>query len=238
MYVLSTGCQWRAIPKDLPPRSTVHGYFDLWSWEGTLDRIHHDLYIKCREAIGHEASPTTAVINSQSVKSAVKGGPTIRRGYDVGKKIKGKKRHIVVDTQGLLIHAIVHAADIQDRDGGELVMATMFGMFPFLLKLYADGGYQGPKFRGALKKIMAQDQRRDRQAFRSGEGFRRPAEAMDRRANFRLARPMPKAREGLGKSQPQSARFPAPRLHQAHVEKAMQSRITSRQTCSVCPMRC
>jgi transposase len=77
-------------------------------------------------------------------------------GYDAGKKIKGKKRHIVVDTQGLLIHAIVHAADIQDRDGGALVMATMFGMFPFLLKLYADGGYQGPMFRAALKKIMAQ----------------------------------------------------------------------------------
>ena len=77
-------------------------------------------------------------------------------GYDAGKKIKGKKRHIVVDTQGLLIHAIVHAADIQDRDGGALVMATMFGMFPFLLKLYADGGYQGPLFRAALKKIMAQ----------------------------------------------------------------------------------
>ena len=147
MYVLSTGCQWRAIPKDLPPRSTVHGYFDVWSWGGTLDRIHHELYMKCREAIGREASPTAAVIDSQSVKSAEKGGPTIRR---------GTPRHIVVDTQGLLIHAIVHAADIQDRDGGELVMATMFGMFAFLLKLYADGGYQGPLFRAALKKIMAQ----------------------------------------------------------------------------------
>ena len=77
-------------------------------------------------------------------------------GYDAGKKIKGKKRHILVDTQGLLMHAIVHAADIQDRDGGALVMATMFGMFPFLLKLYADGGYQGPLFRAAVKKIMAQ----------------------------------------------------------------------------------
>ena len=123
MYVLSTGCQWRAIPKDLPPRSTVHGYFDLWSWDGTLERIHHELYMKCREAIGREASPTAAVIDSQSVKSAEKGGPTHPPGYDAGKKIKGKKRHIVVDTQGLLIHAIVHAADIQDRDGGELVMA-------------------------------------------------------------------------------------------------------------------
>ena len=79
MYVLSTGCQWRAMPKDLPPRSTVHGYFDLWDWDGTLDRIHHELYVKCREAIGREASPTAAVIDSQSVKSAEKGGSTIRR---------------------------------------------------------------------------------------------------------------------------------------------------------------
>jgi len=76
-------------------------------------------------------------------------------GYDAGKKIKGKKRHILVDTQGLLIHAIIHAADIQDRDGGALVMSTLFGMYPFLLKLYADGGYQGPLFRAAVKKVMA-----------------------------------------------------------------------------------
>jgi transposase len=74
MYVLSTGCQWRAIPKDLPPRSTVYDYFDLWSWDGTLDRIHDALYVKCREAASREASPTAAIIDSQSVKSAEKGG--------------------------------------------------------------------------------------------------------------------------------------------------------------------
>ena len=74
MYVLSTGCQWRAIPKDLPPRSTVHGYFDLWNWDGTLDRIHHALYVRCREKAEREASPTAAIIDSQSVKSAEKGG--------------------------------------------------------------------------------------------------------------------------------------------------------------------
>ena len=80
MYILSTGCQWRAIPKDLPPRSTLYDYFDLWSWDGTLDRIHHELYVKCREAVSREASPTAAVIDSQSVKSAEKGGPrSIRR---------------------------------------------------------------------------------------------------------------------------------------------------------------
>jgi transposase len=75
MYILSTGCQWRAIPKDLPPKSTVHNYFDLWTYDGTLDRIHHALYERCREQAGREASPSAAIIDSQSVKSAEKGGP-------------------------------------------------------------------------------------------------------------------------------------------------------------------
>ncbi len=75
MYILSTGCQWRAVPKDLPPRSTLFDYLDLWSWDGTLDRIHHALYVECREQSEREASPTAAIIDSQSVKSAEKGGP-------------------------------------------------------------------------------------------------------------------------------------------------------------------
>ena len=79
MFVLSTGCQWRSIPKDLPPRSTVHDYFDLWTWDGTLDRLHHSLYVQCREQAGREASPTAAIIDSQSVKSAEKGGPASTR---------------------------------------------------------------------------------------------------------------------------------------------------------------
>ena len=74
LYVLSTGCQWRAIPKDLPPRSTVHGYFDLWTWDRTIERIHHELYVRCREQAAREAQPTAAIIDSQSVKSAEKGG--------------------------------------------------------------------------------------------------------------------------------------------------------------------
>ncbi len=80
MYILSTGCQWRALPKDLPPRSTVHDYFSLWGWDGTLGRIHHALYVQCREAAEREASPTACIIDSQSVKSAEKGGrASIRR---------------------------------------------------------------------------------------------------------------------------------------------------------------
>ena len=74
MYVLSTSCQWRYVPKDLPPRSTLHDYLDLWSYDGTLEKIHHTLYMKCREQAGREASPTACVIDSQSVKSAEKGG--------------------------------------------------------------------------------------------------------------------------------------------------------------------
>ena len=79
MYILSTGCQWRAIPKDLPPRSTLFGYFSLWNWDGTLERIHHALYVKCRELLERAASPTAAIIDSQSVKSAEKGGPRSTR---------------------------------------------------------------------------------------------------------------------------------------------------------------
>ena len=79
MYVLSTGCQWRAIPKDLPPRSTVYDYFDLWDHDGTVQRLHHALYVQCREQAGREASPTAAIIDSQSVKGAEKGGPPSTR---------------------------------------------------------------------------------------------------------------------------------------------------------------
>ena len=156
MYILSTGCQWRAIPKDLPPRSTVHEYLVRWAHDGTLERMHHELYVKCREQAGREASPTAAIIDAQSVKSAEKGGAAIDpHGYDAGKKVKGKKRHVLVDTQGFVLDAIVTAADIQDRDGGAMLLATLFGMYPFLLKLYADGGYQGPQFQKALKRVLS-----------------------------------------------------------------------------------
>ena len=155
MYVLSTGCQWRYIPRDLPPRSTLHDYLQRWDYDGTLGKIHYALYQKCREQVGREASPTACIIDSQSVKSGEKGGACIDpKGYDAGKKISGKKRHILVDTTGLLMHAVVHPADIQDRDGGLLVLATLFGLYPFLQKLFADGGYQGPQFRRELAKIL------------------------------------------------------------------------------------
>ncbi len=147
MYVLSTGCQWRALPKDLPPRSTVHDYLDLWSWDGTLDCIHQALYLKCQPHRGHHRQP-------KREKRRKRGACIDTHGYDAGKKIKGKKRHILVDTLGLLLHAIVHPANIQDRDGGILLLATLLGSHPLLKKLFADAAYQGPKFQNALTKIL------------------------------------------------------------------------------------
>jgi transposase len=156
VYPRRTGCQWRAIPKDLAARSTVFDYFDRWSWDGTLERIHHALYVKCREQAAREASPTAAIIDAQSVKSAEKGGANIDpHGYDAGKKVKGKKRHVLADTQGLVLDAIVTAADVQDRDGGAWLLGTLFGLYPFLLKLFADGGYQGPEFRASVKAVLS-----------------------------------------------------------------------------------
>jgi transposase len=156
MYVLSTGCQWRYIPKDLPPRSTVNGYFCLWGWDGTLEEMHHALYVKCRDMAEREASPTACIVDSQSVKSAEKarGADIDPHGFDAGKLIKGKKRHVLVDTLGLVLHALVTAADVQDRDGGILLLSTLFGQFPFLRELFADSAYTGPIFQDGVANSM------------------------------------------------------------------------------------
>jgi len=155
MYILSTGCQWRYIPKDLPPRSTIYDYFKMLQEERVLDIIHHELYVLCREKLEREASPTACIVDSQSVKSAEKGGACIDPpGFDAGKKINGKKRHCLVDTEGLLLNCAVTAASVQDRDGGIVLFATLFGLYPFLKKLFADSAYGGPIFKNALDNIM------------------------------------------------------------------------------------
>jgi transposase len=153
-YVLSTGCQWRFLPKDLPPRSTVHDYFKLWEWDGTLERIHFTLFVQVRELAGKEASPTAAIIDSQSVKSAERGGAEIDPiGYDAGKKVKGVKRHIVVDTLGLMLIGQIQSASVQDRDGAPPVLAEARRLFPFIQKIFADGGYQGEATATAVARI-------------------------------------------------------------------------------------
>lgn len=150
LYIASTGCQWRALPTDFPPMTTVQGYFYAWRDLGLFTAINHVLTMSARELEGREASPTAGVIDSQSVKTTESGGP---RGYDAGKKIKGRKRHILTDTEGNLVHAIIHTADIQDRDGAPLLLAEIIHRFPWLRHLFADGGYAGDKLREALRCI-------------------------------------------------------------------------------------
>ena len=148
LYMLTMGCQWRQLPKEFPPYSTVQRFFYRWRDDELWQKINHDLLMPVRETSGREASPSAGVIDSQSVKTT--GGP---RGYDAGKKIRGRKRHLLTDTLGLPVAAVVHRADIQDRDGAPLVLAGARFLYPWLSHVFADGGYGGDKLAAAVDKI-------------------------------------------------------------------------------------
>ena len=149
-YIATTGCQWALLPKDFPPFTTVQYYFYRLRDGGVLDLINKALVEIARRLAGREPQPTAAIIDSQSVKTTESGGP---RGFDAGKKIKGRKRHIVTDTQGNLLSAIVHPANVQDRDGAPAVVTLACASYPTIAHLIADGGYAGEKLENALRKI-------------------------------------------------------------------------------------
>ena len=140
LYLLRSGCSWRMLPKDFPPYTTVHEYYRRWRKDGTVIRIHDALRRQVRAEAGRDPEPSAGVIDSQSAKTTEVGG---EHGYDAGKKINGRKRHLLVDTMGLVLMVVVHTANIQDRDGARLLLAKAKGLFPRLQRIWADGGYAG-----------------------------------------------------------------------------------------------
>jgi len=139
-YLSRTGCQWRMLPHDLPPWEKVYYYFSQWRNDGTWERINRELRMEVRVSAGKDPEPSAAILDSQSVKSTEMGKA---RGYDAGKKVNGIKRHLLVDTLGLVLTVMVLTADIQDRDGARLLLEKVKGRFPRLQKIWEDGGYTG-----------------------------------------------------------------------------------------------
>jgi transposase len=159
LYLTRTGCAWRMLPKDFPPWQTVYMYFAAWRDDGTVVKIHDALRAQVRVrsprrgGAAREATPTAGVVDSQALRGADTVGAE-SRGYDAGKKINGRKRHIVVDTLGLLLVIAVSAASVQDRDGGETVLGRLAKALPSVGHVFADGGYAGQlvaKVKKALK---------------------------------------------------------------------------------------
>ena len=155
LYLLRTGCPWRYLPRDsFPPRSTVHNIFRKFQREGVWEVIWAELHMTLRERMGREASPSAAVLDSQSVKSAEKGTvKTTKWVTTPASKVKGRKIHALVDSEGLPMRVVVHSAAIQDRDGAGLVLDKIRRRFPWHELIWADGGYNAWQVVAAVAKV-------------------------------------------------------------------------------------
>lgn len=141
-YIARSGCAWRLLPHDLPPWKTVYHYYRLWRIDGTWERIHQIIREGLRIQLGRDPQPSAGVIDSQSVKTTGVGGG--ERGFDGGKKINGRKRHLLVDTEGLVLKAKVHSAAVMDRDGVEILLGhNIKDELPRMKHVWLDGGYKG-----------------------------------------------------------------------------------------------
>lgn len=147
LYILSTGCQWRALPHEFPPYSTVQGYFYAWRDSGLWQRIVSVLVRYARRKLGRKPKPTAAIIDSQSIATTQAGGP---RGFDPGKRVYGRKRHIVTDTDGLLLDVHVHPANVQDVHGAVPLLESLRSRFPELQHVFADRVYRGQQLASAV----------------------------------------------------------------------------------------
>jgi len=152
LYMAKTGCQWRLLPKEFPPRSTVHGIFRSWRQNGTLASIHNQLRAFARGLQGHRSRPTAAILDSQTVRSA---GLAAEAGYDAAKRIKGRKRFLLVDTLGHVLAAWVLPADCPEREGAKTLLEEALGTFGWLRKLWVDGGYSGPDFEEQVRALRS-----------------------------------------------------------------------------------
>ena len=150
-YVLRSGCPWRLLPRDFPPWRTVYRWFSAWRYSGLFETNTPDLVRADRAGAGGAAPPPGAILDSQSIKTTESGGP---RGYDAGKKVKGRKRHALVDTDGRALILIPHAASVQDRDGAVPLLKAARRLFPWIERVFADSAYAGEKVATATQIVV------------------------------------------------------------------------------------